>query len=634
MKKKSDSKTSVSLKQQLVMELRNYLEKHGRYPKARDLGRNNGTHGYAAYQKVFGTLKKALNAAGVTQVVNYQKSKSELLKELRSYSKALGRIPKATDMRNKNGVSSYDSYASKFGSWENALLAAGLKPDFSKSLSRKELLDALQNYHKKFDYLPTQNTYLSNSEFPSPTQYRREFGTFGKAIDVYLHSLPLDTIVQKKSASSSKKARLVYRKEFVTKANLISILKKCFHEHGEVILSARNAEKYGLPRITLFYKIFGSWSQALIEAGLPLSKKASYSRNELLEIISSLSITLKRTPVASDLGRPYPSYPTFVDEFGSWEKALSAAGLKMSEGIYGKKSRLWERKCEEISLILYPDAILQKTFNGIGRPDIYVPSKNLIIDAKHSSYFVPGKSDAQIKSYLKVAKTIQLWCIFKTVEKSIPNVEYIYAPQLQIELKQKGYLQLAKEVGRFLDTSDFSSVYFGTITKREVIQMLQIWAEKSGHTPSIRELSASPNLISSSTIRKLFGSYNEAIKAAGLSPNVSGIKLKQSKKQIIDKIHIYWKKYGIKPTARKLRVPMSSIRREFGHFANALREAGLRPNKNHMTKSDLVRSLRELVQDRDTDPRNLVSQSHDLPGWATIVRKIGSVAAVGRLQLS
>lgn len=83
-----------------------------------------GKHGYAILSMRFGTWENVLAQAGLCETgFHHAISENELLKEIERIWVILGRQPTSGDI--KRGISKYslNSYARKFGSWRNALLA-------------------------------------------------------------------------------------------------------------------------------------------------------------------------------------------------------------------------------------------------------------------------------------------------------------------------------------------------------------------------------------------------------------------------------------------------------------------------------------------------------------------------------
>jgi hypothetical protein len=66
---------------------------------------------------------------GMSQTADgqHKRSRTELLDAIRSLAKQLDSVPTSTDM-NEQGRVSYKAIYEQFGSWDSALLAAGLRP--------------------------------------------------------------------------------------------------------------------------------------------------------------------------------------------------------------------------------------------------------------------------------------------------------------------------------------------------------------------------------------------------------------------------------------------------------------------------------------------------------------------------
>jgi hypothetical protein len=86
---------------------------------------------------------------------------------------------------------------------------------------------------------------------------------------------------------------------------------------------------------------FGSWLEALESAGIePELSQTGYNREELLESLRDLADRLGCAPRTVDLDddRRTPSSSTYRRHFGSWLKALEAAGIQPGPSQTGYSS--------------------------------------------------------------------------------------------------------------------------------------------------------------------------------------------------------------------------------------------------------------------------------------------------------
>jgi len=125
----------------------------------------------------------------------------------------------------------------------------------------------------------------------------------------------------------------------LTEEDLINILKLKAKELGR---SPHNTEMI-FPKAIIFIDKFGSWENALSNAGLELLKEKPLSNNEIdaLNVIKEKYIELNRVPFCYDvdeltLGR-------VLRFFGSWNNALIKAGFTPNV-VHPKRSIKQEKK--------------------------------------------------------------------------------------------------------------------------------------------------------------------------------------------------------------------------------------------------------------------------------------------------
>lgn len=115
-----------------------------------------------------------------------------------------------------------------------------------------------------------------------------------------------------------------------SKKDIISLLQQYSKENdGTLNLDIYKRKKYK-PSETTIRKKFGSWNEALIEAGLPINREVKkwYTREDLILFLQNIS-TNGEMISANDYQKQYtsPTIETILSTFGTWNEALLAAGL-------------------------------------------------------------------------------------------------------------------------------------------------------------------------------------------------------------------------------------------------------------------------------------------------------------------
>ena len=111
--------------EELREELSRLSDELGRSPTTRDMD-DKGSFSSVVYQNRWGSWNGALDAAGLkARTQGTQLSRTDLIAELQRLADDLGRPPKTTDM-DEHGTYSYGVYINRFGSWNSALEIAGL----------------------------------------------------------------------------------------------------------------------------------------------------------------------------------------------------------------------------------------------------------------------------------------------------------------------------------------------------------------------------------------------------------------------------------------------------------------------------------------------------------------------------
>jgi len=125
--------TSVYSKDQLIKQLQDKAKELGRTPKQEEIKMpDSGTATSETFRKFFGSYTAACKAAGLKprQKTDLKySSKEELVEQLQSKAKALGRTPSCKEVDADKTMACITTFRKVFGSWIDACKAASLKPN-------------------------------------------------------------------------------------------------------------------------------------------------------------------------------------------------------------------------------------------------------------------------------------------------------------------------------------------------------------------------------------------------------------------------------------------------------------------------------------------------------------------------
>ena len=164
--------------------------------------------------------------------------------------------------------------------------------------TKELLIEELRYFAEYLNRVPTSKD-LVDPLMPSLVTYIRYFGSWNNAL--------------KEADFPIYKEQPTYNKEQLI-SNLIN----------NKITKVSELTK---PSISAYTKQFGSWSNALKEANIPLNKFNDITNKELLSILRTFG---KRTPKYAEIknAEHIPSIDLYIKRFGSYTNACIKAGLK------------------------------------------------------------------------------------------------------------------------------------------------------------------------------------------------------------------------------------------------------------------------------------------------------------------
>ncbi|GAB3330106.1 hypothetical protein GCM10027355_36450 [Haloplanus salinarum] len=166
----------------LRAELRRLADDLDTVPTGQDMV-EHGHHGLQTYTNRFGSWNEALEAAGLSRRPDRKKrSDQELLAELTRLADELDQLPSGRDM-DEHGAFSRITYRKHFGSWNEALEQAGFDRRRPKrQVPEEELIAELQQLAEDLDGRPTTDDMQSDGAF-SPGTYINRFGSWNAALE-------------------------------------------------------------------------------------------------------------------------------------------------------------------------------------------------------------------------------------------------------------------------------------------------------------------------------------------------------------------------------------------------------------------------------------------------------------------
>ncbi|HUC87406.1 MAG TPA: DEAD/DEAH box helicase family protein [Candidatus Saccharimonadales bacterium] len=299
-------------KEMLIRQLRELAVRLGRTPTAKDIKEDPGVASCPTFRKFFDTIEDALIAAHLPlNVVNQE----TVIKQLRLLAEELGHTPLLREVVAAENMVGAGTIKRLFGTYNKALEAAGLPLRRHSGLSKSSLTERLRTYIEKTGEVPTlagAKKAHRDGKIPEPSAYVRYFKTWNRAVEATGYEPNL-------VHGRSKKELTRLLKELAKRLKRSPTIKDWQEHRGES----------NLPDFQAFVGAFGSWSLALKAAGLTVNMTFYDDKEELKRLLKALAGKLGHTPTGAELeGEPgYPSKGVFEKQFGSWNKALRAAGL-------------------------------------------------------------------------------------------------------------------------------------------------------------------------------------------------------------------------------------------------------------------------------------------------------------------
>lgn len=149
---------------------------------------SNGKYNSSTIRRRVGSWKKVLEVAELTtNTHNFYIEDKEYTDDLRNVAESLGKTTLTYSEYESHGQYNGGRLSKRFGSWEKALVSAGLNPTgYTVSVSDAELLDDIEQTWVKLGRQPTTGDIKSGSSRYGMTTYIRHFGSWRKALECFV----------------------------------------------------------------------------------------------------------------------------------------------------------------------------------------------------------------------------------------------------------------------------------------------------------------------------------------------------------------------------------------------------------------------------------------------------------------
>lgn len=295
----------------LVDELIRLSDELGESPTSRDMAQD-GNYAPSTYINTFGTWNAGLEKAGLPVTEQRDIPRDDLVTELTRLADALGEIP-TSDQMETDGAYSVNAYVDEFGSWNAALRESLDEINRQREVTESDLKAEIRRLEATLERVPTANEMKALGQFGVST-FASTFGSWNEAL-----------------REAGYQPRM---EQNIERSTLRDELERVADSLGRTP-TAEDMEEHGEFGWTTYKSTFGSWNQALREAGLDLNVRTDIPENELREELHRLRDEIGHVPERREMDQSgrFDS-TTYMSTFGSWNEALIAADMSPNKALY------------------------------------------------------------------------------------------------------------------------------------------------------------------------------------------------------------------------------------------------------------------------------------------------------------
>lgn len=307
----------IDKEQVLLDDIERVAEKVGGVPSAVDMD-EHGTYSADYYQSCFGSWSTALEQSVVRETYDSgsddgdsgsdSNDREAMLETIRELHEQLGHVPKTTELPEEYTP---NHFYDEFGDWDTALEAAGIDKE-------QAILDEIERVAQKVERVPTTTDIQEHDSYPA-SAYQSYFDSWNEALE----QSGVKQRFEEKSESQESRSREI-SEESETQKEMLKILQLLHDDLDRIPEPNDLPEESGYARHE-FYSEFGSWDEALEAADID-------KEQALLDEIERVAQKVGRVPTSTDMDDhgtfPYANYTSY---FESWDAALKQSGVDQSK---------------------------------------------------------------------------------------------------------------------------------------------------------------------------------------------------------------------------------------------------------------------------------------------------------------
>jgi hypothetical protein len=249
----------------------------------------------------------------------------------------------------------------------------------------EDIEDLFIEYYLVHGKIPPQNE-LAKHGLPSHRTIKRRFGI---TVNEYLERIGIP--INKKTVKRKSREEMI--QDLLKLHSELKRTPRATDLNGRKDMCGKNA--YSLE--------FGSWNNALKEAGIPHNWRR-VTDEEIISVLVDFYKKNGRSPTTRD--KLEVGWSTIANRFGTWNKALEAAGLPCNENIYSYKTKgLDGIEYDSVSEAMVADWLYK---NNI-KYESHVPYfRSLIADFKVGEYYIEffGLKSEEYMNKVKLKKRL------------------------------------------------------------------------------------------------------------------------------------------------------------------------------------------------------------------------------------